>query len=42
VYVRHRTLNTAAAPPSVHFIPEPQCRCLTITLYGTRKIYALR
>src|SRR5262249_32480908 len=32
VYVRHRTLNTAAAPGSFHFIPDPHNRCVTRTL----------
>ena len=27
VYVRHRTLNTAAAPGSFHLIPDPHSRC---------------
>ena len=34
VYVRHRTLNTAAAPGPFHFIPEPHNRCFTRTLHA--------
>jgi hypothetical protein len=32
VYFKHRRLSTAAAPDSFHFIPDPQSRCLVITL----------
>ena len=31
VWVKHRRLSTAV-PDSFHFMPEPQSRCLTITL----------
>jgi hypothetical protein len=29
-----RRLSTTDAPSSVHFIPEPHSRCLTITLHA--------
>ena len=34
VYVRHRKLNTAAAPGSFHLIPDPHSRCFTSTLHA--------